>query len=80
MARSRRVLNGWGRRGTVLPWCAGGPRALFIMVLSFLVAMVGTIAVIDAEQPLVKTDGLWMMAFALLAVATAAAAVLSHNR
>ena len=55
-------------------------RALFIMVLSFLVAMVGTIAVIDAEQPLAKTDGLWMMAFALLAVATAAAAVLSRNR
>ena len=50
------------------------------MVLSFLVAMVGTIAVIDAEQPLVKTDGLWLMAFALLAVATAAAAVLSRNR
>lgn len=55
-------------------------RALFIMVLSFFVAMVGTIAVIDAEQPLVKTDGLWMMAFALLAVATAAAAVLSRGR
>ena len=55
-------------------------RALFIMVLSFLVAMVGTIAVIDAEQPLVETDGLWLMAFALLAVATAAAAVLSRNR
>ena len=53
---------------------------LFIMVLSFFVAMVGTIAVIDAEQPLAKTDGLWMMAFALLAVATAAAAVLSRNR
>ncbi|MCH7608285.1 MAG: hypothetical protein IIC94_06945 [Chloroflexi bacterium] len=50
-------------------------RALFIMVLSFLGAMVGTIAVIDAEQPLAKTDGLWMMA-----VATAAAAVLSRNR
>ena len=55
-------------------------RALFIMVLSFFVAMVGTIAVIDAEQPPVKTDGLWMMAFALLAVATAAAAVLSRGR
>ena len=41
------------------------------MVLSFLVAM---------EQPLAKTDGLWLMAFALLAVATAAAAVLSRGR
>ena len=51
-------------------------RALFIMVLSFLVAMVGTIAVIDAQQPLAKTDGLWLMAFALLAVA----AVLSRGR
>ena len=48
-------------------------RALFIMVLSFLVAMVGTIAVIDAQQPLAKTDGLWLMTFALLAVAAAAA-------
>ena len=55
-------------------------RALFIMVLSFLVAIVGTIAVIDVEQPLAKTDGLWLMAFALLAVATAAAAVLSRSR
>ena len=55
-------------------------RALFIMVLSFLVAMVGTIAVIDAEQPLAKTDGLWLIVFALLAVATAAAAVLSRGR
>ena len=54
-------------------------RALFIMVLSFLVAMVGTIAVIDAQQPLAKTDGLWLLAFALLAVATAAAAVLSRQ-
>ena len=55
-------------------------RALFIMVLSFLVAMVGTIAVIDAQQPLAKTDGLWLMAFALLAVATAVAAALSRTR
>ena len=55
-------------------------RALFIMVLSFLVAMVGTIAVIDAQQPLAKTDGLWLMAFALLAVATATAAVLSRHK
>ncbi len=55
-------------------------RALFLRLLSFLVAMVGTIAVIDAEQPLVKTDGLWIIAFALLAVATAVAAVLSRSR
>ncbi len=55
-------------------------RALFIMVLSFLVAMVGTIAVIDAEQPLAKTDGLWLITFAMLAVATAVAAVLSRGR
>ena len=55
-------------------------RTLFIMVLSFLVAVVGTIAVIDAQQPLVKTDGLWLMAFALLAVATALVSWRSRRR
>lgn len=55
-------------------------RALFIMVLSFAVAMAGTIAVVDAEQPLAQTDGWWLMAFALLAVATAMAARLFRSR
>ena len=55
-------------------------RILFIMVLSFIVVIVGTVAVVDADQPLAKNDGLWLLVFALAVVVTALAGILSKSR
>ena len=38
-------------------------RILLIMVLSFTVVLVGTIAVVDVEQNLARNDGLWIGVF-----------------
>jgi hypothetical protein len=50
------------------------------MVLSFIVVMVGTVAIIDVERPLAQNDGLWLMVFVLLVVATVLAARLFRGR
>ena len=55
-------------------------RVLFVMVLSFVVVMVGTLAVVDAEHPVAQNDGLWLMVFVLLVVATVLAARLFRSR
>ena len=49
------------------------------MVLSYIVVLVGTVAVVDTQVPLARNDGLWLLIFALLAVATVLAARLFHN-
>ncbi len=49
------------------------------MSLSFIVVIVGTVAVIDAGEPLARNDGLWLLVFALAVVATAAAARLFRS-
>ena len=55
-------------------------RVLLIMILSFTVVMIGTVAVVDAEQPVAKNEGLWLMVFTLLMVATVVAARLFRSR
>ena len=55
-------------------------RVLFIMLLSFIVVLIGTVAVVDAEQSLADNDGLWLMVFALMAMATIIAARLFRSR
>jgi ABC-type uncharacterized transport system permease subunit len=50
------------------------------MVMSFIVVIVGTVAVVDADQPLAKNDGLWLVVFALAVIATALAGILPKSR
>jgi len=35
-------------------------RVLLILVMSFLVVLIGTVAVVDVEHDLAKNDGLWL--------------------
>ena len=49
-------------------------RVLLILVISFVVVLVGTVAVVDVERDLAKNDGLWLSVFVVLVVATIAAA------
>ncbi len=49
-------------------------RVLLILVLSFLIVLIGTVAVVDVERNLAKNDGLWLAVFMVLVVATVAAA------
>lgn len=70
-----RAGDAWVRGATV-----SYLRILLIMVLSFTVVLVGTIAVVDVEQSLAKNDGLWLAVFVLAVVATVAAARLLRRR
>jgi hypothetical protein len=54
-------------------------RVLLVMVLSYIVVLVGTVAVVDTQVPLARNDGLWLLIFALLTVATVLAARLFRN-
>jgi hypothetical protein len=49
-------------------------RILFIMVMSFIVVILGTVAVAEASVPLVEQDAIWLLLFALMVVATILAA------
>lgn len=49
-------------------------RILFIMVMSFIVVILGTMAVVEASVPLVEQDAIWLLLFALMVVATIIAA------
>ena len=55
-------------------------RILLIMVLSFTVVLVGTIAVVDVERDLARNDGLWLAVFVVAVVTTVAAARIFRNR
>jgi energy-converting hydrogenase Eha subunit C len=50
------------------------------MLLSFIVVIVGTVAVIDADQPVAKNEGLWLMVFVLMVVTTLVAAKLFRSK
>ena len=49
-------------------------RVLFIMVMSFIVVMLGSVAVVDAAVPIVERDGFWLLLFVLMVIATILAA------
>jgi hypothetical protein len=49
-------------------------RILFIMVMSFIVVILGTMAVVEASVPLVEQDAIWLLLFALMVIATILAA------
>jgi hypothetical protein len=53
-------------------------RVLFIMILT--VVVIGTVAVVDAEESVAKNEGLWLMVFTLLVLATVVAARLFRSR
>ena len=55
-------------------------RILLIMVMSFAVVLIGTIAVVDVERSLAKNDGLWLAVFVLAVFITVAAARLLRRR
>ena len=70
---------------TVMPAVAGSSmrpylRILFIMVMSFIVVLIGTMAVTQADVPLAEQDGIWLLLFALLVVATVLAARLLRSK
>ena len=71
---------------TVMPaerrWSRMRPylRILFIMVMSFIVVIIGTLAVVDAETPLAEKDGMFLLLFALMVVAAVLAARLMRNK
>ncbi len=64
------------------PWSRMRPylRILFIMVMSFIVVIIGAVAVVDAETPLAEKDGIFLLLFALMVVATVLAARLLRSR
>lgn len=55
-------------------------RIFLIMVLSFTIVLIGTVAVVDANQPVAQNDGLWLLVFTLLVVATVIAARLFRSK
>ncbi len=55
-------------------------RVFFIMILSFLVVLVGTIAIADTEVPVAERNGAWLLVFVLLVIATVLAAMLFRRR
>jgi uncharacterized Tic20 family protein len=55
-------------------------RVLFIMIMSFIVVLVGTMAVVETEVPLEEQNGVWLLLFALMTVATVLAARLFRGR
>ncbi len=55
-------------------------RVFFIMTLSFLVVLVGTIAIADTEVPVAERNGAWLLVFVLLVIATVLAAMLFRRR
>jgi hypothetical protein len=55
-------------------------RVLFIMIMSFIVVLVGTMAVVETEIPLEEQDGVWLLLFALMTVATVLAARLFRGK
>ncbi len=55
-------------------------RILFIMVMSFIVVIIGTVAVVDAETPLAEKDGIVLLIFEMMFVATVLAARLLRSR
>lgn len=71
---------------TVMPtdrcWSRMRPylRILFIMVMSFIVMIIGTLAVVDAETPLEEKDGMFLLLFAFMVVATILAARLMRSK
>jgi hypothetical protein len=48
--------------------------------MSSIVVIIGTLAVIDTETPLAEKDGMFLLLFALMVVATVLAARLMRNR
>ncbi len=64
------------RRSRMRPYL----RILFIMVMSFIVVIIGTVAVVDAETPLAEKDGIFLLLFALMVVATVLAARLLRSK
>jgi nitric oxide reductase large subunit len=55
-------------------------RVLFIMVMSFIVVLMGTMAVVETEVPLEDQNGVWLLLFALMTVATVLAARLFRGK
>ena len=55
-------------------------RVFFIMTLSFLVVLVGTIAIADTEVPVAERNGAWLLVFVVLVIATVLAAMLYRRR
>ncbi len=55
-------------------------RVFFIMVLSFLVVLVGTIAIADTEVPVAERNGAWLLVFVVLVIATVLVAMLFRRR
>lgn len=54
-------------------------RVLLVMVLSYFVVLVGTMAVVDTQVPLARNYGPWLLIFALMAIDTVLAARLFRN-
>ncbi|MEK9659628.1 MAG: hypothetical protein VW450_06775 [Chloroflexota bacterium] len=54
-------------------------RVLLVMVLSYIVVLVGTMAVVDTQVPLARNYGPWLLIFALMAIDTVLAARLFRN-
>jgi hypothetical protein len=49
-------------------------RILLIIVMSFIIVILGTMAVAEAAVPLVEQDAIWLLLFALMVIATILAA------
>ena len=55
-------------------------RVLFIMVMSFIVVLLGTMAMVETEVPLQEQNGVWLLLFALMTAATVLAARLFRGK
>ena len=55
-------------------------RVLFIMVMSFIVVLLGTMAVVETEVPLQEQNGVLLLRFALMTAATVLAARLFRGK
>jgi quinol-cytochrome oxidoreductase complex cytochrome b subunit len=55
-------------------------RALFIMAMSFVVVLLGTMAVVGMKVPLQEQNGIWLLLFALMTAATVLAARLFRGK
>ena len=56
------------------------PCVLFIMAMSFIVVLLGTMAVVETEVPLQEQNGAWLLLFALMTAATVLAARLFRGK
>ena len=55
-------------------------RVLFIMAMSFVIVLLGTMAVVGMKVPLQAQNGVWLLLFALMTAATVLAARLFRGK